>query len=395
MAAAVLTIEFAPFPAPPRRAGAQGPEGPDSMTIADILNLMAERGASDLYLKVGIPPSLRVNGVVERLEAEALSDERMEAFCRDLLTDHQWRMFGERPDLDFAHAHKNGKRYRINLFRQQGHTGMVARFVQDADLSFPHLHLPPAVRELAELPRGLVIITGATGSGKSTTLAAMIHHINSNFPRHIVTVEDPIEFIHSDKKSIINQREVGFDTLNFADALRHVVRQSPDVILIGEMRDMDTMMTAISAAETGHLVLTTLHTSDVSHTLDRIVNYFPDHLKQQVKQELALSLEGVICMRLPRRADGSGRIPALEILRATSTARKAIRDGELWRMREIMQRNREMGMQTFNQSLLSLYQQEIITYDEAMHHSTNPEEFKLNAQGMFTGTDSIGVYHNE
>lgn len=362
------------------------------MDIKELLRQMPEQEASDLYLKVGLPPSIRVHSEVERLNEPGLSDDEMERFCRELLTDHQQRIFNERPDLDFAYTLENGKRYRINLFRQQGHIGLVARFIRDEDLSFGHLNLPEIVRELAELPRGLVILTGSTGSGKSTTLAAMISHINANFQRHIMTIEDPIEFIHTDKKSIINQREVGFDTKSFADALRHVVRQSPDVILIGEMRDMDTMMTAIAAAETGHLVLSTLHTSDVSHTLDRIINYFPDHLKRQVQQELAQSLEGIICMRLLRNKEGTGRVPAMEILRATSSARKALQDGELWRLKEIMQKGAEFGMQTFNQSMLKLYNRNKITFDEGLRHSSNPEEFKLNAKGMFTGTDSISIY---
>ena len=365
------------------------------MEIKDLLLMMPGRKASDLYLKVGIPPSLRIHGEVIRLEGTPLTDEQLEAYCRDLLTDHQWKVFQERPDLDFAYVIDRQKRYRINLFRQQGHIGLVARFIEDTDLSFAHLHLPPIIQEMAELPRGLVIITGATGSGKSTTLAAMVSYINHNLNRHIMTIEDPIEFIHPDLKSIINQREVGYDTQSFADALRHVVRQSPDIILIGEMRDMDTMMTAIAAAETGHLVLTTLHTADVSHTLDRIINYFPDHLKQQVRHELALCLEGVVCMRLLRRKKGEGRVPVLEIMRTTSSTRKALREGELWRLKELMQRGREFGMQTFNQALVDLYQQEIISFEEAMYHSTNPDEFKLNARGMYTGTESIHLYQNE
>lgn len=362
------------------------------MDIKILLRQMPEQEASDLYLKVGLPPSIRVNSEVVRLDEPGLSNDEMERFCRELLTDHQYRIFSERPDLDFAYTLENGKRYRINLFRQQGHIGLVARFIRDEDLSFGHLNLPEIVRDLAELPRGLVILTGSTGSGKSTTLAAMISHINANFQRHIMTIEDPIEFIHTDKKSIINQREVGFDTQSFADALRHVVRQSPDVILIGEMRDMDTMMTAIAAAETGHLVLSTLHTSDVSHTLDRIINYFPDHLKRQVQQELAQSLEGIICMRLLRNQEGNGRIPAMEIMRATSSARKALQDGELWRLKETMQKGAEFGMQTFNQSMLKLFNRGKITFEEGLRHSSNPEEFKLNAKGMFTGTDSINIY---
>ncbi|MGC9326596.1 MAG: type IV pilus twitching motility protein PilT [Candidatus Hinthialibacter sp.] len=362
------------------------------MKILELLQMMIEEKASDLYLKVGIPPAIRVNSDVHRLKGDPITEEDMIESSQVLLTTHQLKMFEERPELDFAYNLDSGDRFRINLFRQQGRIGLVARYISDSDLSFASLHLPPVMQEMALLSRGLIVITGATGSGKSTTLAAMIHFMNKNLNRHIMTIEDPIEFIHVDDQCIINQREVGYDTLNFHDALRHVVRQSPDVILIGEMRDQETMLTAISAAETGHLVLTTLHTVDVFHTLDRIINYFPDHLKSQVRQELSLCLEGVVSMRLLRRADGAGRIPALEIMRSTPTIRKCLVENELWKMRELMQKGREAGMQTFNQALLDLYKQEVITFEEAMAASSNPDEFRLNAKGLFTGTDSIGLY---
>ena len=362
------------------------------MRAKELLTSMKKKEASDLYLKVGLPPSFRIHGEVTREEGSAITGDDMETIVNDILNEYQRKRFDERPDLDLAYALSEGLRYRINLFRQQGQIGMVARLVEDEDLSFEKLHLPDAVRELAELRRGLVLLTGATGSGKSTTLAAMVSYINQKFCRHIMTIEDPIEFVHVDGKSVINQREVGFDTESFADALRHVVRQSPDVILIGEMRDTDTMMTAISAAETGHVVLSTLHTVDVSHTLDRIINYFPDHLKNQVRQELGLSLEGIVCMRLLRRRDREGRIPSTEILRATPSVRKAILEGELWRLKELMQKGAEVGMHTFNQDLLRLYRDGIVEFDEALASASNPDEFKLNAQGMFTGTDSLELF---
>ncbi len=362
------------------------------MQIYDLLRMMKDYEASDLYLKVGVRPSIRVNGSVRRLsKIDPLTDEQATEAAQALLNEHQWERFKERPDLDFAYALDEKLRYRINLFRQQGHVGLVARLIHDRDLTIETLHLPPVIQELAELSRGLIIIAGATGSGKSTTLAAMIGHINQRYARHIMTVEDPIEYIHRDQQSIVNQREVGYDTADFKDAMRHVVRQSPDVILIGEMRDQETMMTAISAAETGHMVLTTLHTMDVNHTLDRIINHFPEYLRPQVRHELSISLEGIVCMRLLPRRDGAGRIPAMEILRCTSTARKALSNGETYRIKEIMQKGRDMGMQTFNQGLLDLYQREMITYEEAMAAASNPEEFRLNAQGMFTGTDSVDI----
>lgn len=359
----------------------------------DILRLLAdmrEQAASDLYLKVGLPPNYRIDGALAVIsDHEPVTEPQMEEALVRILNDFQRRHFDERPDLDFGYSLDNGSRYRISLFRQQGHIGLVARHVRDEDLSFETLGLPDVIREFAEMSRGLVLLTGATGSGKSTTLAAMIQHMNVNFRKHIMTVEDPIEFMYDDDQCIINQREIGFDTHSFSDALRHVVRQSPDVILIGEMRDNDTMMTAISAAETGHLVLSTLHTSDVSHTLDRIINYFPDHLKPQVREELALSLNGIVCLRLLPRSDGRGRIPAFEILRATPSARKALQDGQTGKLKELMQNGNEWGMCTFNQSLLALHQEKKITFDVAMAASSSPEEFKMNAGGMFTGTASI------
>jgi len=232
-------------------------------------------------------------------------------------------------------------------------------------------------------------VSGATGSGKTTTQAAMIDHINRNFNKHIVTIEDPIEFIHYDKKSMINQREVGFDTNSFADALKHVVRQSPDVILIGEMRDLETMLVALSAAQTGHLVITTLHNVDTAQTLDRIINYFPEYMRHQVRLELSLCLKGVLCMRLIPRSDGKGRIPAMEIMRATPVIRKLLLDGSTKSIPDYVKDGREFGMQTFNQSLLDLFQKGLISYEDALQNASNPEEFRLNAQGMFTGVDSI------
>ncbi len=365
------------------------------MLIHDLLRKMKDHNASDLYLKVGVTPSIRVHGSVRRLETvEPLSDEQMQKTAQSILNEHQWSLFCERPDLDLSYHLDDNLRYRINVFRQKGHIGMVIRLIHDSELSFQNLHLPQVIREFAEAPRGLVIVTGATGSGKSTTLAAMVQHINRNYFRHIMTVEDPIEYIHDDDKSIINQREVGYDTNCFRDALRHVVRQSPDVILIGEMRDQETMMTAISAAETGHLVLTTLHTIDVHHTLDRIINYFPDYQQEQVRQELSMSLLGIISMRLLPRKDGTGRVPAMEILRATPTIRKALAAGEHWRMKELMQKGGDLGMQTFNQSLVELYREGLVDYEDALAASSNPEEFKLNARGMYTGTESITQFQH-
>jgi twitching motility protein PilT len=357
--------------------------------ISDILENMVLLKASDCYLKVDERPFFRVNGQIHNSKFAAVSDEDISRFMGAVMTEFQRERFQKDPDLDLAYDTKSGNRFRINVFRQRGHIGMVIRLIPSENLSFDFLHLPPVVREFAELPRGLVIVSGATGSGKTTTQAAMVDHINTNFNKHVVTVEDPIEFIHYNKKSIINQREVGYDTNSFGDALKHVVRQSPDVILIGEMRDLETMLVALSAAQTGHLVITTLHNVDTAQTLDRIINYFPEYMRHQIRLELSLCLKGVVCMRLISRKDGKGRIPAVEIMRATPVIRKLLLEGNTKTVPDYIKEGREFGMQTFNQALLDLFQEGLISYEDALQNASNPEEFKLNAQGMFTGTDSI------
>ncbi|UCD58999.1 MAG: PilT/PilU family type 4a pilus ATPase [Candidatus Hydrogenedentota bacterium] len=357
--------------------------------LMDILEQMILLKASDCYLKIAERPSFRANGEIRTTKFDAISEEDMRGYMEVVMTEFQRERFQEDPDLDLAYDFQDGKRFRINVFRQRGHVGMVIRYIPSESLSFDFLHLPPIVREFAELSRGLVIVTGATGSGKTTTQAAMINHIITHFNKHIVTIEDPIEFIHCSKKGIINQREVGYDTNSFADALKHVVRQSPDVILIGEMRDLETMLVALSAAQTGHLVITTLHNVDTAQSLDRIINYFPEYMKHQVRLELSLCLEGVICMRLLPRKDGGGRIPALEIMRTTPVIRKLLLQGNTKAIPDYVKEGREFGMQTFNQSLLDLFQAGLITYEDALQNASSPEEFKLNAQGMFTGTESL------
>ena len=357
--------------------------------LSNIFEQMALLKASDCFLKFGEKPFFRVSGKIRKTKFDALSDEDINGFMEDVMTEFQRERFREDPDLDLAHHTETGNRFRINVFRQRGHVGMVIRLIPSENLSFDFLYLPPIIKEFAELPRGLVIVSGATGSGKTTTQAAMIDHINNNFRKHIVTVEDPVEFIHYDKKSIINQREVGFDTNSFSDALKHVVRQSPDVILIGEMRDLETMLVALSASQTGHLVITTLHNVDTAQTLDRIINYFPEYMRHQIRLELSLCLQGVACMRLIPRKDGRGRIPALEIMRNTPIIRKLLLEGNTKTIPDHIKEGREFGMQTFHQSLLDLFQKELITYEDALANASNREEFKLNVQGMFTGTEAM------
>lgn len=357
--------------------------------LSDIFEQMVLLRASDCFLKYDEQPCFRVTGELRRTKFDPLRDEDLKTFMAEVMTEYQIEHFASDPDIDLAYNTKTGHRFRINVFRQLGHVGMVIRLIPSENLSFDFLHLPPVVREFCEMPRGLIIVSGATGSGKTTTQAAMIDHINNNFRKHIVTIEDPVEFIHSDKKCMINQRELGYDTNSFADALKHVVRQSPDVILIGEMRDLDTMIVALSAAQTGHLVITTLHNTDTSQTIDRIINYFPEYMRHQIRLELSLCLLGVICQRLLPRKDGRGRIPALEIMRATPIIKKLLLEGNTKEIPDYVKEGREYGMQTFNQSLLELFNDELITYEDALQNASNPEEFKLNVQGMFTGTDAM------
>jgi len=357
--------------------------------LDSMLEQMVLLNASDCYLKVGERPFFRVDGQIKKSKFEKVSDDAMRNHMEAVMTDFQRSRFKDDPDIDLAYATDSEHRFRINIFRQRGHIGMVIRLIPSENLSFDFLHLPPVIREFAELGRGLIVVSGATGSGKSTTQAAIIDHINTNFRKHIVTIEDPVEFIHYNKKSIITQREVGFDTNSFSNALKHVVRQSPDVILIGEMRDLETMLVALSAAQTGHLVITTLHNVDTAQTLDRIINYFPEHMRHQVRLELSLCLQAVICMRLISCKDGKGRVPAMEIMRATPMIKKLLLEGRTKTIPDYVKDGREFGMQTFNQALLDLFQQEMISYEDALRNASNPEEFKLNVQGMFTGTDSL------
>jgi twitching motility protein PilT len=357
--------------------------------LKDVFEQMVLLKASDCFLKFDENPYFRVSGEIRKTKFDVVTDEDLHRFMTEVMTEYQIEHFADDPDLDVGHNTATGHRFRINVFRQQGHVGMVIRLVPSENLSFKFLNLPEVLKEFAETPRGLIIVSGATGSGKTTSQAAMIDHINTNFRKHIMTIEDPVEFIHYDKKSIINQREIGYDSNSFADALKHVVRQNPDVILIGEMRDLDTMIVALSAAQTGHLVITTLHNVDTSQTLDRIINYFPEYMRQQIRLELSLCLIGVICQRLVPRKDGRGRIPALEIMRCSPVIKKQLLEGNTKGIPEYVKKGREFGMQTFNQALLDLFNEGLVSYEDALQSASNREEFRLNAQGMFTGTDAL------
>ena len=364
--------------------------------LETLLGEMVERNASDLFLKAGSRPSMRIDGKIELTDYEEVTVEDSISLSQNLMTEKQWEQFEERPEMDLAIGVRGIGRFRVNVFRQRGSVGMVFRHVSSTSMSFEELHLPPAVQVLSDRHRGLILVTGTTGSGKSTTLAAMINHINEERRCHIVTIEDPIEFLHGDKTSIISQREIGFDTMDFSDALKRGLRQGADVILIGEMRDPEPIQTAIAAAETGHLVLSTLHTIDAVQTVERIINYFPAYLHPQIRMELGLCLQGVISMRLLPMASGKGRVPALEIMIGTPLIRKLLHEGKTLELPQYIEQGGHVGMQTFNQSLLKLYDAKIITMQDALAYATSPDEFKLMAEGIASGVrakEFDSVYH--
>ena len=358
--------------------------------FARLLRNMVDGDASDMYLKVGEFPQLRVHGELISCKRPAVTDETIAAYLAEVLTEPQLRRFDEAPDLDVALVGPNNERYRINCFRQRGHTGMVVRWVRGGSLSLDALGLPRVLGKWSDALSGLVIVAGPTGSGKSTTLSAMIELMNSRTPRrHIVTIEDPIEYVYTDNTCLIEQREVGYDTRSFADALRHVVRQTPDVILIGEMRDLETMKVALSAAMTGHLVLTTLHTTDALGTVERILHYFPPQEQQFVRVELSQSLVGIMCQRLVPNASTGGRLPATEILSATPLVRKHLLEGDTAALAELLHGSRDPEVESFQRALARLVGAGLIAPEAALAHSSDPTELELHLDGMYSGTDSI------
>ncbi len=355
------------------------------MQLNEMLKVATEKKASDLHLKVGVAPVLRIDGRLTAIQDMGrLAREWMTDTLFGIMTPHQKEQYTKVHDLDLAYSVPGLGRFRVNIYQQRGTVGAVFRVIPMKILTVRELNLPAVVENLAMEPRGLILVTGTTGSGKSTTLAGMVDHINNNRNSHIITIEDPIEYLHRDRMSLMNQREVGFDTTTFATALRHALRQDPDVVMVGEMRDHETISTALVAAETGHLVLSTLHTSDATETINRIISVFPPHQQQQVRLQLATVLEGIISMRLVPRADGRGRIPAVEVLVATTIIRECIVDKERAKeIHEIIFEGRsQYGMQTFDQSLMDLYEKELITYEEAIKQCTNPEDFALKVRGI-------------
>ena len=352
--------------------------------IDAALKYMVEREGSDLHLKVGSPPVARVHGDLWALQGtESLTPEDTEAVLNHIAATNPRALkeFEECGEADFAYSIENLSRFRINAFRQRGSVSIAFRAIPYQVKTIDELGLPDVVRRLAEEPRGIILLTGTTGSGKSTTLAAMIDHINSTRARHIVTLEDPIEYLHRDKLSIINQREVGHDTESFAAAMKRVLRQDPDVILIGEMRDEETVRTALSAAETGHLVMSTLHTMDATETINRIIDFFPPHLQQQARVMLASTLKGAISQRLVPRADREGRVAASEIMVVTGRVQDLIMNPEeTGKITEVISEGDFYGMQTFDQALLGYVQDGAISEAIALETASSPHDFKLMLQ---------------
>ncbi len=355
------------------------------MHINDLLKVACERGASDLHLKVGSHPVIRVDGrLIPLLDAKRLMQEDTIAMAFSIMSGRQKQKFKENFEIDFAYSVPGFGRFRCNIFQQRGAVGLVLRVIPAKIQTIRDLLLPPVLETIAEERRGLILVTGTTGSGKSTSLAAMLDHINSTRTEHIMTIEDPIEFLHRDKKSLVNQREVEVDTKNFAQALRSALRQDPDVILVGEMRDYETIETALTSAETGHLVLSTLHTLDATETIHRIIAVFPPHQQKQIRLQLASVLKAIISMRLIPRADGRGRVPAVEVLRSTGYIRECIEVKEKTKLIRdaIAAGTSQYGMQTFDQSIFQLYKKDLITLEEALRRATNPDEFRLKIQGI-------------
>ena len=353
-----------------------------------ILQVAIKGGASDIHVKAGLPPMFRVNGQLLPLrDARRLTPEDISKVALSIMTAHQQNLFKERLDVDFAYGVPGVGRFRVNVFQQRGAVGMVLRVIPYKVQTIESLMLPKSVTKLSTERRGLILVTGTTGSGKSTSLAAIIEQINATRTDHIITIEDPIEFLIRDKRSIINQREIGSDCLNFNSALRAALRQDPDVILVGEMRDPETIEIAMTAAETGHLVLSTLHTTDAAETITRIVTSFPPHQQHQVRLQLAGILKGVISQRLVPRKDGRGRVPAVEVMVVTARIRELIADPNRFRevTEAIAQGQEAYGMQTFDQSLLFLLNEGHISYEEALVQASNPDDFALRVSGIEAG----------
>jgi twitching motility protein PilT len=357
------------------------------MHINDILRRMVKAKASDLFLKVGSPPAMRIDGRIRFLQADAVSPEQSKEFLETIFKSKRRKNLTLHREQDLSYDVAGIGRFRCNISRQRGHLFFVLRVINKAEMTFEELNLPiEPFKKLAALERGLVLVTGTTGSGKSTTLAGIINYINQNWNKHIVTIEDPIEFIYKDKRSIVTQREIGADTESFGAALKYALRQAPDVILIGEMRDRETMEAAFQAAETGHLVFSTLHTTNAVQTIERIINYFPPHQQKLVRGQLAMVLEGVISQRLGIKKGGKGRVPAIELMIKTPTVRDLLKEGDTIELYKAIDESGHYGCQTFNQSIVALMKAGLIEEATGMKLADNPDELKMEMRGIQKGT---------
>lgn len=361
------------------------------MDLNAILKVAVKGGASDIHLKSGLPPMFRVDGALVPLKnGERMMPDELQAIASAIMSSVQKERFEETRESDLAYSIAGLGRFRVNVFQQRGTIGIVFRVIPFGVKTAEQLHLPAIIQKISREHRGLVLVTGTTGSGKSTTLAAMIEQINTERTAHIMTIEDPIEFLIRDRRSIVNQREIGVDTHSFSNALRAALRQDPDVILVGEMRDFETIETALTAAETGHLVMSTLHTLDATETINRIISVFPPYQQKQVRLQLATILKAVISQRLVPRADGNGRVPALEVLISTAFVRECIGDKDRTKeIPEVISKGyTAYGMQTFDQSLMQLVKDKLVTYEEALKHVSNPDDFALRFRGIASTSDA-------
>ncbi len=360
-------------------------------SLQDILSYAVKHGASDIHLTVGSPPAMRIDGEIRFVNTDKLEAQDTEKFAEELLNNEQQKDYQKKGDADIAHGVPGLGRFRVNILRQRGSVGIVMRHVKGKILDFESLNLPPALTKIADMVRGLVLITGTTGSGKSTTLASIIDWINQRKRYHIITLEDPIEFLHSNKKSIVTQREILIDTMDFQMALRAAMREDPDVILVGEMRDAETFQAAISAAETGHLVFSTLHTTNIMLTIDRIMDMFPGTMHDQIRAQLALQIRACVAQRLVPSIDGKGRIPAIEVMFNNPGISSLIRENNIKQIPVAIVSGQDEGMQTFNMSLVGHIKNNLIKKEDALIASDNKEELNMNLQGIFLSQSRGGI----